>query len=241
MDKISCNVINDILPLYADDVVSEDTRKLVNEHLSGCRECSQRLSDIRSDIRTDIETQAAEAEKHAVVAAKKKLRTKRIITIILSVVVGAVIISMIIAGMRLVKIPVEYDESRFRAVVREEGGEDCLFLRYKGRYDGHELVATRDANTGEEEMYIELYTTAWGNLFGNENDDSWHELSIWTLNDRDGGYINELRLISGDIRQFYEPTRDYEKLIENSTLLWERKDGITHSAEPEHGLFKAQQ
>ena len=26
-----------------------------------------------------------------------------------------------------------------------------------------------------------------------------------------------------DIMQFYEPTRDYEKLIENSTVLWERK------------------
>lgn len=241
MTKISCNVINDILPLYADEVVSEDTRVLVDDHLAECRECSQKLADLRRDIKADIEAEAVEAEKNAVVALKKRIRIKKIITVIMSVIAGAVIISAIIGCMKLVKIPVEYDESRFRVVVREEGGEDCLFLRYKGRYDGHELVATRDANTGEEEMYIELYTTAWGNLFGNENDDSWHELSIWTLNDRDGGYINELRLISGDIRQFYEPTRDYEKLIENSTLLWERKDGITHSAEPEHGLFKAQQ
>ena len=223
MTKISCNVINDILPLYADEVVSEDTRVLVDEHLAECRECSQKLADLRRDIKADIEAEAVEAEKNAVVAVKKRIRVKKIITVIMSVIAGAVIISAIIGCMKLVKIPVEYDESRFRVVVREEGGEDCLFLRYKGRYDGHELVAARDADTGEEEMYIELYTTPWGELFANGDTESWTELFIWTINDRENGYISELRLISADILQFYEPTRDYEKLIENSTVLWERK------------------
>ena len=72
-------------------------------------------------------------------------------------------------------------------------------------------------------MYIELYTTPWGELFANGDTESWTELFIWTINDRENGYISELRLISADILQFYEPTRDYEKLIENSTVLWERK------------------
>ena len=30
MSKISCNVIQDIMPLYVDEIVSEDTKKLVN-------------------------------------------------------------------------------------------------------------------------------------------------------------------------------------------------------------------
>ena len=33
MSKISCNVIQDIMPLYVDEIVSEDTKKLVEEHL----------------------------------------------------------------------------------------------------------------------------------------------------------------------------------------------------------------
>ena len=32
MEKINCNVIQDILPLYIDDVVSDDTKELVEEH-----------------------------------------------------------------------------------------------------------------------------------------------------------------------------------------------------------------
>ena len=30
MEKINCNVIQDILPLYIDDVVSDDTKELRN-------------------------------------------------------------------------------------------------------------------------------------------------------------------------------------------------------------------
>ena len=36
---ISCNVILDILPLYIDGAVCEDTKKLVKEHLEGCENC----------------------------------------------------------------------------------------------------------------------------------------------------------------------------------------------------------
>ena len=32
MEKINCNVIQDILPLYIDNVVSDDTKELVEEH-----------------------------------------------------------------------------------------------------------------------------------------------------------------------------------------------------------------
>ena len=31
--KITCNIIEDLLPLYIDDMVSEDSRQLVEEHL----------------------------------------------------------------------------------------------------------------------------------------------------------------------------------------------------------------
>ncbi len=34
MKKISCNIIKDVLPLYLDDVVSEDTKNMVEEHLN---------------------------------------------------------------------------------------------------------------------------------------------------------------------------------------------------------------
>ena len=42
--KISCDIISDLLPLYYDDVCSQSSRKLVEEHLEECEKCKQMLS-----------------------------------------------------------------------------------------------------------------------------------------------------------------------------------------------------
>ena len=44
MKKITCEIIKDILPLYVDDVVSADTRTMVEEHLAECESCKKAVS-----------------------------------------------------------------------------------------------------------------------------------------------------------------------------------------------------
>ena len=38
--KNECNIIKDILPLYAEKMVSEDTVDFIEEHLKNCPACS---------------------------------------------------------------------------------------------------------------------------------------------------------------------------------------------------------
>ena len=38
MKKISCNIVRDVLPLYLDDVVSDETKEMVEEHLKSCED-----------------------------------------------------------------------------------------------------------------------------------------------------------------------------------------------------------
>ena len=47
--KNSCDVIRDLLPLYADDACSQDSRKLVEEHLTECPECGGMLRRLQSN------------------------------------------------------------------------------------------------------------------------------------------------------------------------------------------------
>lgn len=54
MEKISCNVIKDILPLYVDDVVCEETRKLVENHLCQCNACREELNCMAEDINISV-------------------------------------------------------------------------------------------------------------------------------------------------------------------------------------------
>ena len=45
--KMECEVIRDLLPLYADDACSEQSRFLVDEHLAECADCRGMLLRLR--------------------------------------------------------------------------------------------------------------------------------------------------------------------------------------------------
>ena len=47
--KLNCDVIKDLLPLYADQICSEESRALVAEHLTDCKDCSVLLGQMRSE------------------------------------------------------------------------------------------------------------------------------------------------------------------------------------------------
>lgn len=56
MKKISCNVYQDILPLYVDGVVSEDTKAFVDEHLAECANCRAELKKMSQTIEIPVES-----------------------------------------------------------------------------------------------------------------------------------------------------------------------------------------
>lgn len=45
--KITCDIIRDLLPLYAEGLVSPDSRALVEEHLNTCADCARELESLR--------------------------------------------------------------------------------------------------------------------------------------------------------------------------------------------------
>ena len=56
MEKINCNVIQDILTLYIDDSVSDDTKALVEEHLQNCEGCRRLYNELQEDIMVPVDT-----------------------------------------------------------------------------------------------------------------------------------------------------------------------------------------
>ena len=46
--ELSCNVIKDILPLYAEEMTSDDTKKLIEGHLCRCEDCQNVLADLKA-------------------------------------------------------------------------------------------------------------------------------------------------------------------------------------------------
>lgn len=76
-----CNIIRDILPLYIDEIVSEDTISFVEEHLEKCAACRTELENMKAPNALEIaasDTQVND-EKPLKAFAKKWNRKKRIV------------------------------------------------------------------------------------------------------------------------------------------------------------------
>lgn len=51
MNKTSCDIVKDLLPLYYDKVCSDDSRKMVEEHISNCSDCKDELNRMQAEIK----------------------------------------------------------------------------------------------------------------------------------------------------------------------------------------------
>jgi len=71
--KYKCELIRDILPLYLDEVCSEESRRAVEEHLRGCPDCSDLLLRMRGNGAEDILLQ----ESRAMLARRAENERKR--------------------------------------------------------------------------------------------------------------------------------------------------------------------
>ena len=93
--KITCNIIEDLLPLYVEDMVSEDSRKLVEEHLKGCPACRKmqeemmRENRLTAGIKDGNSVQINKTEAESLKKIRRRIRKKRILSVILAVVLVA--------------------------------------------------------------------------------------------------------------------------------------------------------
>ena len=66
MTKVSCDIIQDMLPLYCDDVCSADSRKMIEEHLPECEVCSNILHQLKSEYTVSVKEREENKEDSAV-------------------------------------------------------------------------------------------------------------------------------------------------------------------------------
>ena len=74
--KVSCDIIRDLLPLYAENMVSQASRDMVDEHLRGCDECTGELEKIRKTEIIALETDVSGMKR-----VEKTIRTRRLLAV----------------------------------------------------------------------------------------------------------------------------------------------------------------
>lgn len=96
MNEANCNVIRDILPLYLDNAVSEDTAKMVEEHLHTCKECMEYKKKMEADI---VVTENNEGKK-LLRKINGRIRKKIIISVVAAI---AALAALIVGGIYVYK------------------------------------------------------------------------------------------------------------------------------------------
>ena len=108
MSEITCDTIRDILPLYVDGVVSENTQAMVKEHLEHCAECREKYEKMKDEITLPIDNDVKPLLQFRNEVAKGKKRAFRkgfFIAIICSVA-----LLCILGGYLYIRnLPVDWD------------------------------------------------------------------------------------------------------------------------------------
>ena len=127
MSKKNCDMIHDLLPLYADGVCSEESRKYVNEHLASCPECTDMMQKMNQKVAV-----AAEKDISSIRKIQKRIRLGKIAAITVSVILlagglfGGYIWAVTDCSMDYEKYNIAED------VHVEEDAEGTLWLCMKG-------------------------------------------------------------------------------------------------------------
>lgn len=91
MKDVSCEVIRDLLPLYEDGAVSEETAELVRVHLKDCAECREELRKMRTPISMPPEEDKELWERFEARRAKQRRKRRIGIACALSLLAAAVV------------------------------------------------------------------------------------------------------------------------------------------------------
>ena len=91
--KKECAIVQDLLVLYEDDCLQEESRKMVEDHIAECQECrwvyeaSEKMQDIQVQTQTESDLQIKKSASQIMKKIKRRTTLKAVIGIVLIVAV----------------------------------------------------------------------------------------------------------------------------------------------------------
>ena len=95
--KNDCSIVQDLLPLYAEDMVKPETKEFVEGHLAGCEACRNELDALKADVKPAPEVQLAPLR-----GIERALRRRRLTAVLLT---AALVLTLATAGFAYVTAP----------------------------------------------------------------------------------------------------------------------------------------
>lgn len=150
--KITCDVIKDILPLYIENMVSEDTRQIVKEHIDNCEDCKMQLEKMSSSINLPIDTDIGPLKK-----LQSDIRKKKFQSIVFTIMLTAVILIALV-GFLTAPEYIPYHEGLVSVMENDDGTAIALFSDEVTGYD-------IDVNASDKSDGYVYSITTWDSIW----------------------------------------------------------------------------
>lgn len=119
--KVSCDIIRDLLPLYAEDMVSADSKKLVDAHLCECAPCTKELAELKKTSKVPLEVETGSLKRVGDTIRRRRLLA--VLTVLLFV------ITLGMSGMMLLDAKIYLTaEQAVRSVEQRDNGDVVIYL-----------------------------------------------------------------------------------------------------------------
>lgn len=171
MKKINCNVIRDLLPLYVDGAVCDDTRWIIEEHLQECPDCRKECELLGKELTLPADSQVSLEDAAVIKGFRKKWRSQKAGIAALSIALTFAACFALFQWMNSYEIYIPYDQNLFSVTSKPNGsvvihyyGETFAGVREFGTDRTKSEAAAFDAETGEsleKQGYFYCYHTPW--------------------------------------------------------------------------------
>lgn len=159
MKLVSCNVIEDLIPLYVEDMLSEDSRQLVEGHLGECEECREYLKELKVMESLPIETDTRPLKKIQKTLQKKK-RYVIILTTLITLLIGALTVFFMTAP--------KYFPYSEEVVKINETANGLTFANFNEEVAGYNLQSYKAENGTGSVYHLTAWSTTWHGLKNTE-------------------------------------------------------------------------
>lgn len=155
MKLVTCNVIEDLIPLYVEDMLSEDSRQLVEDHLDECEDCREYLKELKG-----MESLPIEIDTRPLKKIQKTIQKKKRLSIILTTLITLLISTLIVVFMTAP----EYLPYSEEVVTINETANGFTLVDFDEEVAGYDIQSST-AEDGEGTVYhLTTWSTTWHHL-----------------------------------------------------------------------------
>ncbi len=162
-----CSIVQDLLPLYAENMLREETKEFVDGHLAQCAACRAELDALKADVKP------APVSAQPLRDLKRQLRRKKLTAVLLAV---ALALTLATAGFAYLTAPqyLPYDETEWmitsspRALadgsIMSDGltdlsGIESISVNLLTPVSGTKVTSTQDPDSGKTVYFIIAWRT----------------------------------------------------------------------------------